>query len=291
MQENVSPQYIESIFQSTPKFSLPKSTRDARAKLHISRDHDRGTTSYETPGPVYDIPTTLNRSRTTMFGTGKRSNVEKLTSVASSNDLLGVVIRPEALSTTQRSPTVYFGTDSRDEIKNATVLKDHPQTFFGKHSPGPAYYKIPHLVGNEAPKVTIGSRTPILGSVTQTPEDIGPGSYPHGTYCGKPQFESKIENQPVFSFGKSKRPFPGEDRRSISQPLYRKSVIIESLGRQISSTKKSAPRAILGSQSREQWTKIALVLSNRDLCNFPPSSVACRIPAIPSRNEIIKWSS
>lgn len=199
-----------------------------------------------------------------------------------STDALGIVPDLQLLRYPS-SVSVKMGTESRDEIHNAAVMKYNPQTFYGLESPGSATYMI--SAQSDSPKYTFGSRTDALGSKTQTPAAVGPGSYPHPTYCGKVQSQSHITNQPVFTFGKS--PCFTNHIEMPKGGNRAPGVVVDGIGPQVLSTKRTGPRPVLGTQTREQWAKVAPVVPKRDRCHV----ASYPMPKTLSRTEIIKWSS
>ena len=280
---------FSSLKSSRPFFSIPHATRTQREKLHLSHEHDKTSPHYDTPGPVYELPSTVGTSAAFSFGTGPQRHVHKSQSLESSIDLLGSFVDDQHVKY-HKTKTALFGTDTRENIKNAVILKHHPQAFYGKQSPGPAGYSLPEVIGREGSMITMGSKTKVLAANCQTPDFLGPGSYPLPTTCGGSQFLSRIPNQPVFSFGKGQqRPEPSERLRSMSQPVLRDSFSVNSIGNQVDSTKRSAGKPVMGSQTREQWAKMALVFAVGD----KRVSTQDRIvhPMLPYRHEVIKWSS
>jgi hypothetical protein len=273
------------MFASSPDFSFPRATRELRGKIHISREHDQLTPNISTPGPIYDIPSSLGRMHSCTFGKSLRAlpnppcDTYQGASIPSDATLNPSMVRSVS------SISVGIGTEDRQEIRNAAVMKYNPQAFFGTESPGPATYSVQPKWGS--PKYTIGSRTDSLGAKPQTSVEVGPGSYPHASYCGKSQFQSHVVNQPVYSFGKvSANASPDPLITNRHQKLGGSA--IDSLGPQVSSKNPTAPRSVMGSQTREQWSKLAIVHTDN---TGNPTIHTFRIPRILPRAELIKWSS
>lgn len=259
-----------SLRKTSSMVSLPKAARSEWELIHISRAHDKLTPNKDSPGPIYEVPSTVGKARVSKFGTGPQRYVCKSNLSESSTDLLGIVPdNQKFLYPGLRS--VNFGTDSRDVIKNATILKNHPQAFFGTHSPGPAMYTLPDLMGKN--KVSIASRTKQLGAVSQTPNTVGPGSYDTCT---------SFSQGCLFPIAKQR---PDNDvPNGRCSGLYNTKPP-GSIGPQTNSLKRSAPRAVLGSQTRSQWRKVALVGMER------PLKLRLPHPVLPPRMETIKHSS
>jgi hypothetical protein len=277
-----------SLKLTSPSFTVPRATRSQRQLLHISREHDKLTPSLESPGPVYACQFPMEVSRSCAFGHGPQRINAKQQAVESSNDLLGVIVDDQSAKF-RKSVSVLFGTDSRDHIRNATILKHHPQAFYGKESPGPAGYTLQDSMGREGRHISMGSRTRILAAGSQTPESLGPGAFTIPTTCGGKQFLSSFDNQPVFTFGKSTRKVYHETSRSRSQPILKDSFSQASIGPQADSTKPTAVRTILGSQTRDQRARTVLVLSPNEKHCIPRISIPH--PVLPSRIEIVRWTS
>ena len=282
MPTDISQKSIESLYSNCPEISFPRATRESRSKLHVSQEHDASAPSVVSPGPIYDIPTSLGQSRSCKFGKGPRTCPENSEDIyATSTDVLGV-IPDRQLVRFPSTVSVKIGTESRDEVRNAAVMKYNPETFYGMESPGPATYTL--CGGVSGPRFTLGSRTEVLGSKPQTSVSVGPGSYPHPTYCGKLQFQSHIENQPVYSFSKTRSALTTEGN---CDKVFRKvGVVVDAIGPQVSSTRKTGPRPIMGTQTREQWSKSSPMLSQTR-----PTPRSFQIPKLLPRGEIIRWSS
>ena len=281
---------FSSLKSTRPGYSIPHATREQREKLHLSHEHDRTSPKYHSPGPIYNVDERRDHMQTFSFGTGPQRYVACSQAVESSNDLLRSYIDDQNLKF-KKAPSMVFGTDSRDNIRNATILQNHPQAFYGTHSPGPASYSLPDIIGKESVMKSMGHKTKILVADSQTSETIGPGSYVIPSTCGGSQSLSRVPNQPVFTFPKDSRPDPsGVRRRSYSQPVAKDSFVVHSIGPQYDSTKRSAPRPIMGSQTREQWSRVGFVVASADV-RVSNNSVRLPLPQIPPRREIIRWGS
>jgi len=278
----ISRKSTESLYSNSLDISFPRATRESRSRLHISQEHDATVPNVITPGPIYDIPTTLGQSHACKFGSGLRPTPAcSDDTFQSSTDALGII--PDVqLVRFPSTVSVKIGTESRDEIRNAAVMKYNPEIFYGTESPGPATYSISGE--NPGPRFSLGSRTEVLGSKPQTSVSVGPGSYPHPTYCGKAQFQSHVENQPVYSFSKSPSLSAAQ---TCSEKVFRKvGVIVDAIGPQVSSTKRTGPRPVMGTQTREQWSKSSPMIYRKN-----PTTKSFPIPKMLPRGEIIRWSS
>lgn len=86
-------------------------------------------------GPIYGVPSTVGSAAKFTFG-GVDAAKQRSRTVESSVDLLGVIVDNQKFKYPS-AKGVLFGTDSKDNIRNATILRNHPQAFYGVHSPGP----------------------------------------------------------------------------------------------------------------------------------------------------------
>ena len=279
---------FNSLKRTCASVGFPRSTRSQRERTHISRQHDASAPNNDTPGPIYDV-LQPNRSPVYTFSKADQRTHTKLSNSQSSVDLLGVIVNDQNVKF-KKCRTALFGTDSRVIIRNAAILRYNPQVFYGSESPGPTCYNISDVKMKSGPMVSMGSRTKILAAEIQTPDRIGPGAYTIPSSCGGSQFLAQIPNQPVFSFGKTRQRIePSGVSRSHSSPVVRESLILDSIGVQADSTKRSAPSTIIGSQGRSQWTKSAILRFGKD-ANHQESRIRISHPELPSRIELVKWS-
>ena len=276
---------FSSLKSSSLSIGFGKATRSDREKIHLSREHDKTTPNLESPGPIYSVHASSAQGPAHKFGTGPQRYRTSLKSTPSSNDLLGSLPDDQCIKF-RKMPQVLFGTDSRDKIKNAVILRDHPQASYGMESPGPLGYVLPDLTGKGAPAISMALKVRIPEAQIQTPVTVGPGSYPIATTCGGSQFNSSIPNQPVFSFGKAaQRVNPPRLKRSESQPIVADAFLEVSIGTQPESRRATLPRPVIGNQSRDHWTKQALLPERSGSCT------RIQHPALPNRLELIRWGS
>ena len=263
-----------------PSFSFGAAQRDEIAKLYISKEHDKLTPSRWSPGAIYQVKSSINHETAHSFGKASRSNS-----------------RPHRVSedVTSANPdsqhfkfpafaSVLFGTDSRDNLKNATILQNHPQAFFGKHSPGPQAYTVTQPPREVVPAITFGHKTKILASDSQTPVNVGPGSYLVPAAVG-PQVESTKSSHPTVRFARAAR----APQRRVSQPVTNVDGGVPSIGRQFSSKLPNASHVVFGSGTRDHASKTALILTPLDK-GAGGASVRLPHPVLPLERDLVRYS-
>lgn len=279
---------FNSLKRTCASVAFPRSTRSQRERTHISRQHDASAPNYDTPGPIYDV-LQPNLSRVNTFSKADQRPHTKLSNSQSSIDLLGVIVDNQNVKF-KKCRTALFGTDSREIIRNAAILRYNPQVFYGSESPGPTCYNISDVKNKSGQMISMGSKTKILAAEIQTPDRIGPGAYTIPSSCGGSQFLAQIPNQPVFSFSKARQRIePSGVSRSHSSPVVRESLILNSIGVQADSTKRSAPSTVIGSQGRAEWKRTALLRFGKDAAKHESRNRIFH-PELPSRIELVKWS-
>merc|ERR1719456_18868 len=141
------------------------------------------------------------------------------------------------------------------------ILKAHPQCNFGIFSPGPCAY-MPmdtDVISKASPKISFGAKTKILSSETQTPRNVGPGSYPPGESLGRQPLSAKRSNA-VWSFAQEKRMPPLKPSDTVVDP----SPNLSSFGKQVISKMSSSPGYGFGTSTREHKAKTFLVQTKND---------------------------
>merc|ERR1719456_1580407 len=182
---------------------------------------------------------------------------------------------------------VPFGTEPRDSIKNATILKNHPQAFFGMTGPGPAAY-LPDASSTyeKGEEWHLGMKTKILGSTCQTPENVGPGKYPPAQSIGKQPLSTR-RTLSLYSFGKASRFGNSTPDLTILDPKPN----LNSIGKQVKSRNMSAPSFGFGTSTRDHRSRTFFV-------QLPPdkgpaekmSEPHMKHPSLPMEKTIVKWT-
>ena len=130
-----------------------------------------------------------------------------------SNDTLRVDIMKKAYALScSRNPIVpVFGSERKDQILNATILKAHEHANYGKHSPGPATYDARGDIELDKGR-QFGVKTKIYHRTSSLPDNIGPNECATITSFG-PQWQSEKRNPTTYTWGKAK--IPGRDVRFL----------------------------------------------------------------------------
>jgi hypothetical protein len=269
-----------SMRPSHPSFSFGSAQRDEISKLYISKEHDKLTPSRWSPGAIYEVKSTLDQNTAFSFGKGPRSHLRPQ---PLAEDMTFAMIDSQKMKFAS-FPTVLFGTDTRDNLKNAVLLQNHPQAFFGKHSPGPQAYTVHQPPKSVVPSITFGHKTKILASDCQTPANVGPGCYPLPASVGT-QFESTKPSQRIVKFSKAAR----SPTRRHSQPVTNVDGGVPSIGKQYSSKLPNAAQVVFGSSNRDHASKTALILSPLDK-GISKGPVRLPHPQLPLERDIVRYS-
>ena len=235
------------------------------------------------PGPIYDLPSSVSLKGGYSFGMSSRE--KKNNNIFDSSIDMTFAIPDNQKYKFKGCHGALFGMEQRETIKNAVILKDSPQVFFGRFSPGPVAYNANALVvQRREPSHFFGMKTKIL-SQSQTPSDVGPGIYPKPSAVG-PQVESQKKGLPMISFAKAPR-HPKIMNRI--QPITEVN-IPASIGKQPSSLLKNAPCAVFGTAHRDKVAKTALCLTGKERGNEPLAPLRINHPRLPIQQHVIKYS-
>lgn len=274
-------QQHSSMKPTNPSFSFASAKREEISKLYISKEHDKLTPSRWSPGAIYQVNSSINHDTAYSFGRAPRSNSRPL---RAAEDLTFATADSQVFKFPAFA-SVLFGTDSRDNLKNAVILQNHPQAFFGKHSPGPQAYRVSQPPKEVVPSITFGHKTKILASDSQTPINVGPGSYPVPPSVG-PQFESTKSSHPTFRFGRAAR----SPTRRVSQPVTNVEGGVPSIGRQFSSKLLNSSQVVFGSSTRDHAAKTALTLTPLDKGGSSAGPIRLPHPVLPLERDIVRYS-
>merc|ERR1719201_1444838 len=131
----------------------------------------------------------------------------------------------------------------------------------GVFSPGPTAYmpEDKDIVTRTSPRISFGAKTKLLSSETQTPRNVGPGSYPPSQSMGKQPLSARRSNS-SWSMGKEKRMPPLKASDHVVDP----SPNLSSFGKQVNSRATSAAGYGFGTSTREHKSKTFLVQSQAD---------------------------
>jgi hypothetical protein len=194
-----------------PKFAFGKSERSSTADLSKKKKF--------MPGPgTYDLKSTVGEGAKVSIGCRLENFVHKETSQKPGPGQY----TPIEATTRLTTPRCYMGTAQRESLekKDAGVAPglyspDFKQVFrqtqgtgFGygersqlanKKTPGPGNYKLQELIGQEAPKLSIGARyVDVLDPVRRSLFVPGPGKY-------EASYDQTQKTPSKFSMGKEKR--------------------------------------------------------------------------------------
>eukprot|EP00451_Oxyrrhis_marina_P013853 CAMPEP_0204321088 /NCGR_PEP_ID=MMETSP0469-20131031/7971_1 /ASSEMBLY_ACC=CAM_ASM_000384 /TAXON_ID=2969 /ORGANISM="Oxyrrhis marina" /LENGTH=294 /DNA_ID=CAMNT_0051302357 /DNA_START=45 /DNA_END=929 /DNA_ORIENTATION=+ len=274
----------ESQKPSAQSWGFGSCSRDRQQNVFISPTHEKGKPSKASPGPIYDV-----RSKDTGVKFGFGSAPQRLHKKALYPD--SSVDLTEATVDTQRvkfrnTAGYLFGTDQKDNMRNAVILKSHPQANLGVFSPGPvAYTPDAKTIHDRSPEYSIRKKTKILASSSQTPGNVGPGSYPAMASIGM-QPLSQRSTMPSFAVGKGARIPESTPDEEIINP----NANISSLGKQPKSKNRTMPQYGFGTGTWEHTKKTALVQLGGDR---GPSAMfekpRLHHPSIPSEMERRKY--
>lgn len=256
--------------KNAPNYSLASCSRDKRANVFISREASRSTPAPNaSPGPVYELPDTWGKSGLSVkftkgpqrvFGNWKANYPD------SSNDVVGATIDSQPFRYHNVKGTL-FGTDPKGQLKNATILKNHAQAFYGRQSPGPQAY-LPDATATEK-KLThatpFGAKTKVIGEEgSGTDEQVGPGHYKRTDFSIGAQALSHRRNQPTFAFSKMPK-FGGRKRRAGSEPATELKVNLSSFGKQVDATRRSEPAMGFGNATRAHFQRVSRCMTALDV--------------------------
>lgn len=246
--------------KTAPAHAFGTCSRERRQKVFMGKELETTKCTMNSPGPVYSLATSVGEGAQYGFGTAPQRLHGRAKYPDTSVDLTGATVDSQKC----KFPTtkgVVFGTEQVGEMKNAVLLKSHPQASYGKASPGPTAYtpRDKDVTKVSEPKFSLGEKTKILSAKSQTPRNVGPGSYPPPTSMGG-QPSSGKKSMPSWSFGNSKRMPPLRKSDAVLDPNPE----LSAFGSQVSSSKKSAASYGFGTATREHKAKTFLVQTGLD---------------------------
>lgn len=255
--------------KNAPNVSLSVCSRDKRENVFISRTASRSTPNPKaSPGPVYELLEDMGTGQGVKFSKGPQRvfGSWKAKYPDPSNDIVRADVDSQPFKY-ENVKGMLFGTDPKGQLKNATILKNHAQAFYGRHSPGPSAY-LPDPKSTEkklAFSVKFGAKTKVIGAEgSGTDALVGPGHYPRTDYSIGSQFLSHRRNQPVNGFSKVPK-FGGRSRRSGSEPATELKEKPGSLGRQTEANRRTEPSAGFGNATRAHFQRVSRCMTTLDL--------------------------
>eukprot|EP00450_Noctiluca_scintillans_P027935 CAMPEP_0194521408 /NCGR_PEP_ID=MMETSP0253-20130528/55720_1 /TAXON_ID=2966 /ORGANISM="Noctiluca scintillans" /LENGTH=287 /DNA_ID=CAMNT_0039365763 /DNA_START=150 /DNA_END=1014 /DNA_ORIENTATION=- len=217
-------------------------------------------------GPAYDLPSTLEHKNLS-FGTDAQRLHQKQKYPDPSVDVLGNVVDSQAVKY-PATQGVHFGTERRGNRKNGEIIQINPSMVVGidstaafEYTPDdkPTAHSHPHY--SFGPKQSkLGEKHPprIPLKYTATPRHTGPGAHDAPSSIGR-QASSKRTTSSSFSFGHERR-MPPLQRRGLLET----SANLSSLGKQVVSSVRTAPKVGFGTSTREDLIKTQLVRGDGD---------------------------
>jgi hypothetical protein len=193
----------------------------------------------------------------------------------------------------ERFKTVLFGTESKGQLKNATILKSHSAALVGRISPGPANYgpaggpDIGPTRRKLGQAVRFGAKTKAVGSmISQTPDEVGPGLYPRRDVAMGTQHLSNRRTQGCNQFGKA--PKFGKSKDARGQPIIELNVAVSAFGKQVDGRKRSEPGVGFGTATRDNAMRMQRCMTKTDAgpkANLPRTHLSH--PTLPSEKTIM----
>lgn len=208
------------------------------------------------PGPIYNVPSTVGESDSYTFGAAGKSKETEAKYPDASLDLMQAEVDSQKMRYPS-VPRVRFGTEQRMCQKNGEIIDIHPGLVLGKDAPGSMEYTPrDEYAAPCPPKFSIGPASARLGEkhppripmpYSATPRHTGPGSHPTESAFGT-QPRSTRSSARASSFG-SERRMPANDR---STGMLVAPSDLSSLGRQVLSSARTAASSSFGTATRDQ---------------------------------------
>lgn len=256
-----------------PAYSFGTGSRDvARLKLFLSSKQEKGKCVVNSPGPVYQVPSTVGSGPRWGFGQDEQRRHGENRYPDSSVDLFCATVDSQKVKFAT-TPSVNFGTEARMDKKNAEIVRTNPDLMLGMESPGGLEYRPQDSkIMKQQPQYSFGppeDRTPakpvnrlslMPGS---TPRHVGPGSHSLPQGIGQ-QPQSARPSGPSWSMGggNSKRSQPLSARETGTQLDTEQNY--SSIGKQVMSTLKSSTTSGFGRATRENRARTAMCMTGSD---------------------------
>jgi len=274
---------------TAPGYSFGSSSREAEARVFISKAHEQLKPSVHSPGPVYKLPSQLGVGKGFSFGSSKQRHQRRAPYPDSSIDLIEATVDSQTVKFD--TPKGYlFGTESKGCMLNATILQTHPQVNYGLLSPGPVAYTPNEMcIARNPEQYSIASKHTGGELQAQTPANVGPGRYKHQAAIGT-QISSVKKSLASWTMGKAKRfPESRTEPTAVEVPLNLPGV--NAMGTQVKSRKATAAAFGFGTSTRDHKAKTFLVQTPLDKgpANFLPKP-NLRHPKLPMEKELVKWT-
>jgi len=268
-----------SLKPTAGSFSFGTASRDQHNKVFLTKQLAKKQIQSCSPGPVYAHITSIGTSTPTYrFGTAAKLAPTRDPYGECSLDVASANIDSQKLKYSTPSSAV-FGYELR-ESKNAAVVQSNPQTYLGLNSPGPTAYLVKDAYVFRTPRGTSFAnsceRKIVSARDKGTPSHVGPGTYP----TPRPAATHS------HSFGRALRP----GQTDVNRDGIPVSNARSSMGRQLSSRKKTAGVCNFGSATREKADKTFLVQTSLDKGTQQATRCALHHPVLDPEPDRIKYS-
>lgn len=234
-------------------------------KLFLSKKLEKTSkTATVTPGPVYQVPSTVGAAPSFGFGRDEQRKHPSAKYPDSSVDLIGATVDTQKVKF-HSTPQVHMGSEDRSSLKNAEILRTNAELAMGMESPGALEY-FPKEVRRTLPAYSFARKPESRVQLLQmsTPRKIGPGSHAPATSMGH-QPTSPRPNAPAWTMtGKSPRDDGPPELLAIEDKVF------SSIGKQVLSTIRSPPGIGVTKSTRDQSNRTALYVGEKDRVTVGP---------------------
>lgn len=264
--------------ETMPAHSFGTGTRDVAAqKVWISKRHIARKAVVNSLGPIYNLPSTVGDTLSYSFGCDEQRKSTRAKYPDSSVDLTGAVVDSQAVKF-HSTPCVHFGTEHRQSVKNAEIIRVNPSIMLGMESPGALEYhphekKLhktePHYsFGPPADRPLPKDNSRSIMQRTATPRHVGPGSHQLPPGIGSQPMSART-SAPAWTFGggssASREPMSArESRVDRTELLLDSAPTFSSLGQQVVSTCKTAACTAFGKSKRDASAKTHMLITPAD---------------------------
>jgi len=252
--------------RSSPMFGFGSSTRHQAAKVFLSSEHAKLSTSGFSPGPsAYTLRASVGSqadgrkasSPQWVFGSAERFGygATGIQNPGPGSYDMPTGVGQQVSSSKQTQPMFGFGSAGREHVAKVFVSEDHNKSLFGIDSPGPQVYTLQGAVGRQ---------------------DL-----------------SKTRNQPAWVFASSNRFRYDHVKRAATSPGPGSYTLSQSVGSQVVSTKASSPMPGFGTSNRDQMNKLYISTEHEKAQSGNNSPGPCNyaLPEATGRQPLSKFKS
>jgi len=252
----------------------------ASTKVYMGGNHEKMKRGLQSPGPGYNVPSTVGDAAAWSFGTDEQRKHPKSRYPDSSVDLVCADVDTQKLKY-DSTKLVHFGTEAKGSLANAEAMQANPGLMLGREAPGaleyyaekaeprvckqqPAYSFAPPVLKDKKDK---GNKEEKLKPVTRlilppssSPRHLGPGSHRLESSLGR-QPRSARGSGPSYTMGHATPRTVFQDK---SGQILDISPDLTSLGKQVVSRQPTMPRCTFGGSTRETVARSQLVMHALD---------------------------